>query len=110
MWTPDPAVIVTAEQKAEQAAADSLLAFERAIQAHIDAVAQSRSYRHGDALASYAGSSVPTWAAEAAAFVAWRDAVWLYAHAQLAAVQAQEREQPTVEGLIAELPEIVWPE
>lgn len=110
MWTPDPAVIVTAEQKAEQAAADSLLAFERAIQAQIDIVARARGYHDGVHAASYAASTVPTWAAEVAAFVAWRDAVWLYAHTQLAAAQAQEREQPTVEGLIAELPNIEWPE
>lgn len=109
MWTPDPAVIVTAEQKAEQAAADSLLAFERAIQAQIDAVARARGYHDGAHAASYVVSTNPTWAVEATAFVAWRDAVWAYAYFQLANVQNGEREQPTVAELVSELPDIQWP-
>jgi len=52
---------------------------------------------------------VPQWAAEAAAFAAWRDAVWTYAYAELAKVQAGQRAQPTVTDLIAELPAIIWP-
>ena len=84
--------------------------YAAAVQAHVDAAAQSRGYRDGFALAGYATSTVPTWAAEAAAFVAWRDAVWVYAHEQLALVQAEARAQPPVEDLVAELPAIDWPE
>lgn len=82
--------------------------YAAAIQAHVDQVAASRGYHDGVHLASYATSTVPAWAAEAAAFVAWRDAVWGYAYAQLAAVQAGGREQPTVAGLVAELPQMEW--
>jgi hypothetical protein len=35
--------------------------------------------------------------------------VWVYAYQQLAAVQTGAREMPTVETIIGELPEIVWP-
>lgn len=44
------------------------------------------------------------------AFVAWRDAVWTYAYAELDKVLAAEREQPSVEAFIGELPVIAWPE
>lgn len=84
--------------------------YAAAIQAHVDATAQSQDYHDGVMLASYAASTVPTWAAQAAAFVAWRDAVWAYAYEQLAAVQAELRTQPSIAEMVAELPAIVWPE
>jgi hypothetical protein len=80
-----------------------------AIQSHIDATARSRGYRDGFALAGYVSSTITTWAAEAAAFIAWRDSVWVYAYQELAKVQNGEREQPTIAGLVAELPVITWP-
>lgn len=83
--------------------------YTAAIQAHVDQVAASRGYNDGVHLASYTASTVPAWASEAAAFVAWRDAVWAYAYAQLAAVQDEDRAQPTVAGLVAELPAMTWP-
>lgn len=79
-----------------------------AIQSHIDTTAQSRRYDSGISLATYTTSTIPTYAAEASAFVAWRDAVWLYANGELAKVQNGQR-LPTVSELISELPEIVWP-
>jgi hypothetical protein len=83
--------------------------YAAAIQTHVDQVATVRGYNDGVHLASYAASTVPAWAAEAAAFTAWRDAVWAYAYAQFAAVQAEQRAQPTVAELVAELPDITWP-
>jgi hypothetical protein len=83
--------------------------YARAVQEHVDATARGRGYDSGVSLASYADSAVPIWAAEAAAFVAWRDAVWTYAYAQLALVQAGERDEPTIEALVGELPAIAWP-
>lgn len=84
--------------------------FRVAIQAHVDATAQSRRYDNGISLASYVNSTVPQWAAEATAFVAWRDAVWAYSYAELDKVLNEEREQPTVEDFLAELPAISWPD
>lgn len=81
-----------------------------AIQAHVDAAARSRSYADAVSLASYVASTVPVWAAEAQAFVSWRDAVWMYAHTELGRVLAGERAQPTVSALVAELPAMTWPE
>lgn len=109
MWTPDPASIVTAEQRAAEVREAALDSYRAAIQAHVDGVARSRRYDNGTSLASYVASSNAGWAAEAASFVAWRDAVWAYAYVELDKVLTQQREQPTVEGLMAELPAMVWP-
>lgn len=83
--------------------------YAAAIQAHVDGAARSRGYHDGFALAGYVTSTVPTWADEAAAFIAWRDAVWSYAYGELAKVQAGERAQPTILELVGELPGISWP-
>ena len=93
---PDPAV--------------QIAAFRRAVQAHVDATAQSRDYDSGNSLASYTASTVAAWKAEAEAFVAWRDAVWTFVIERLAQVQAGDVEPPeTAEALIALLPDIEWP-
>nr|WP_321464017.1 hypothetical protein [uncultured Cohaesibacter sp.] len=84
--------------------------FEEAIQTLLDEAAQARRYTSGDTLATYVDSTNSEWVAEAKAFVAWRDAVWLYAYAQLDAVLAGEREQPTIAELVAELPTANWPD
>jgi len=83
--------------------------YRKTAQAHIDAVAGTRNYDSGASMAGYVNSSVPSWAAEAAAFVAWRDAVWVYLFAQIEAVLEGQRSQPTPAGLVAEIPAIEWP-
>lgn len=83
--------------------------YERAIQRHIDQTARERKYSDGTSCAGYVSSTVPGWAAEAHAFVAWRDAVWAYAFAELENVQNGLREPPSVVELISELPKIQWP-
>lgn len=80
------------------------------IEQHIEATAKARQYSSAVSCASYAASNNPAWQAEALAFIAWRDAVWVYAFAELAKVQNEEREPPaSVEAFIAELPDMVWP-
>jgi hypothetical protein len=83
--------------------------YQAAIVAMLDTAAQARRYDNGLSLSTYVGSTNLAWAAEAQAFVAWRDAVWGYAYAELDKVMAGEREQPTVEGLLGELPTLSWP-
>ncbi|TPM39391.1 hypothetical protein FJ951_27175 [Mesorhizobium sp. B2-2-3] len=109
MWTPDPSIISTAAQRAAEAQVTLLASFQTAIQSLVDQTARSRSYADGNALAGYVASTVPAWSAEATAFVAWRDAVWVYAYGELDKVKAGEREVPTVEAFLAELPVIAWP-
>lgn len=85
-------------------------AYSVAIQEHIDATARARKYDSGFALASYANSAI--WGVEVAAFIEWRDAVWLYSIGELAKVKAGERETPTISEFILEIAEqipIEWP-
>lgn len=83
--------------------------YEAAIQNVIDATAREKQFRDGVTLASYVASTVEPWASQAIAFVAWRDNVWQYAYSELSKVQAGDREQPTIEAFLHELPEMVWP-
>lgn len=83
--------------------------YRHAVQRHVDRVAQARLYDSGQSCASYAASTNAAWATEAAAFIAWRDAVWTQALATLAAVEADKIAPPTIAALIGALPEIIWP-
>ncbi|CAN7295705.1 hypothetical protein [Neorhizobium sp. LjRoot104] len=83
--------------------------YQTAIQSMVDETARAQQFNDGVTLASYVNSTVEPWAAQAQAFVAWRDIVWQYAYAEMSKVQAREREQPTVTAFLGELPEIVWP-
>lgn len=84
--------------------------YRSAIQQHIDATAQQRGYDSGVTCASYVGSTNLQWSGEASAFISWRDSVWAHAYAELAKVQAGEREQPSVAEIIDELPAMSWPQ
>ena len=83
--------------------------FSNALQSYIDAVAADIGYGNGIALAIHTTSTVPAWAAEAVTFIAWRDAVWMYAYNELAKVQGGQRPVPTIGQMISELPTINWP-
>lgn len=87
----------------------TIVDYENAIQTLVDSTAREKQFRDGVTLASYIGSTKPKWAAEAQAFVAWRDNVWSYAYGELAKVQAGQRQQPTVEQFLSEIARIAWP-
>ena len=82
--------------------------YKAAFDAHLDSVAQSKSYDNRITIATYAVSTNAVWAAEAQAFIEWRDAALASMFSQLAAVQAGG-DAPTIDEFIAALPEIVWP-
>lgn len=84
--------------------------YEEAIQSLVDQTAREKQFRDGVTMASYVASTNPQWAAEAQAFVGWRDNVWTYAYSELAKVQVGEREQPSVSEFLTEIEPIVWPE
>lgn len=106
----DKSMLITAEQKHAADMAELVATFRYAIQQMIDAKASERQYDSGATLASYVNSTIELWATEAKAFVAWRDAVWLYALAELDKVQKGERDQPSVSDFLAELPAFEWPD
>lgn len=68
--------IKTAEEK--QAEAEAALRDQMAsvIDGAVEAQARALGYNSAAHCASYVNSTVPAWATEATAFVAWRDAVW----------------------------------
>lgn len=83
------------------------------IQAMLDAKARERGYDSLASAVSYVTSTVPAWAAEALVLRDWRDAVWSYALAEMAAVLAGTLEAPTVEAFLAEVSlacPFAWPE
>ena len=83
----------------------------RAVDDHVEQTARERDYSSAVSLASYTASTKPDWAAEAQAFVEWRDAVWEYVYQRLAAVESGEDELPeSIEAFIQDLPAISWPE
>ena len=82
-----------------------------AVDDHIETVAEERDYSSAVSLASYTSSTKSDWAAEAQAFVKWRDDVWEYVFTRLAAVESGEEEPPeSAEAFIQNLPVMVWPE
>jgi hypothetical protein len=95
--------------QAPPSAPPAIADYTAAIVALLDAKAHERRYDGAVSLATYIGSTNPAWASEAAAFVAWRDAVWSYAYAELGKVQLGERPQPTIAEVLKELPEFNWP-
>lgn len=80
--------------------------YRRAVRDHINATAQARGYDDAVSLAVHATSTRPVWAAEAAAFIAWKDDVWDYVFALWA---NPPDPPPSPEDLVALLPEITWP-
>ncbi|NTG07164.1 hypothetical protein [Rhizobium rhizogenes] len=83
--------------------------YTSAIASMMDTKAIDRRYDSALSLSTYLGSTNPQWAAEAQAFIAWRDQVWAYCYAELEKVQSGTRPQPTVAEFLTELPALTWP-
>lgn len=82
--------------------------YENAVQAHLDATAQTRGYDNTYTCLSYLNSTDDIWKRESNAFNAWRDSVWRKAHEILDAFMSGAINQPTIEEVIAQLPKIEW--
>lgn len=80
----------------------------KAVQDYMDVTVQARGYDGIATACTYASSTDATFAAEGAACVAWRDKVWRHCYDALAEVLAGQRDIPTAEELIAELPKLEW--
>ena len=86
------------------------LAFEAALDRHLDATAQARRYDNRITCALRAGYPGP-FQPEGQAFALWMDACNLAAYTLLAEVQAGTRPLPeNAQALIEALPPMVWPE
>ena len=76
----------------------------------MDARARERNYDGIMSVCSYATSSFPKFATEAAACVAWRDAVWAKCYELLDAVKTGGMDIPSEEDFLGMLPAFVWPD
>jgi hypothetical protein len=83
--------------------AQTVKAFEVAIQAELDADAQAKGYDNILSACAYAGAPNP-FQTEAKAFITRRGNVWAYCYGELAKVQAGTREMPTIAQIVSELP------
>lgn len=88
--------------------ADIVADYERALDQHLDAAAQSRRYNDRFTFALRAGYPGP-YHAEAVVFAAWMDDCNAQAYQLLQDVQAGTATLPTVEAFIAALPVLVLP-
>ena len=89
---------------------EQLEAFTAAIQAHLDAFARTRNYDGIMSAATYATSTVPKFRAEGQYAVEARDLTWAKGYEIMDDVVSGTRPMPTLEEVIAELPELKWPE
>lgn len=74
----------------------------------VESVASEKQYSSAVSCASYALSTNLTWKAEAEAFIAWRDSVYVYGMGIISSVQ-QGGAVPTMEEVIAGIPVMTWP-
>jgi len=93
----------------EEYEARAITLFSTAVQDHLDNEARAHVYDGILSLCTYVSSPSEKFSSEGMAGVSWRDACWSYTYQVLGAVKAGERTEPTVEELIAELPDMVWP-
>ena len=88
---------------------EQLEAFTAAIQTHLDLFAQTRNYDGIMSAATYATSTVPKFRAEGQYAVQARDLTWARGYEIMDEVISGARPVPTLEEVIAELPELKWP-
>jgi len=81
----------------------------RAVQQRLDDFARTRDYESILSATSYVTSSVVKFQNEARHAVIVRDNTWTRYFEILAAVRAGARSMPTLDGLLAELPVLTWP-
>jgi hypothetical protein len=92
------------------AALPEVFDYTAAVQATLDAKARERRYDGILSATTYATSTVSKFKAEGQACVEWRDAVWARCYQMMADVEAGKMPHPTVDELLAMLPNLVWPE
>jgi len=99
--TPDPVPQPTTAQ--------IIASLEADVSKYIDSIAQKKGYDSGVSCASYAASTNATFAADAKAFIAWRDSVWTTCQTiENTDLAATPPIVPTSAQVIAALPVAPW--
>lgn len=104
----DATLIEAIENPPAQTVPEFVAAAKVAVQAMLDARAQQAGYDGILSAASYAGESTGAFAAEGAAFQAWRSAVWAACYAALGS-HVEGDPLPTMASFLAELPAYAAP-
>ena len=116
-WTAEEVCFRTVQNREEvDAQADALFfvhsniqtELTAAVQEFMDKTVRTRGYDGIMSACSYVESTDEVFKAEGEACVAWRDACWRYCYDVLALVKTGQRDIPTAEELIAELPALEW--
>lgn len=96
-----------AQEWADQAGERLKASFQTRLEMIIEETAQSKQYSSPASCASYKDSTNPVWAAEANAFIAWRDACYIYAFDYLERAENGEIE-PDLDTFLNGIPVISW--
>jgi hypothetical protein len=110
--TPEEEAEFNARQEAWAAQAPQRMVeqFTINLEQAINDKAAEKSYSSGVSCATYKDSTNSQWAAEAQAFVAWRDSCYEYGYDYLSRAQSGEIHNPTLEDFLNGLPTMIWPE
>jgi hypothetical protein len=94
----------------EEITAAAMAHFDYFVKKHLDAWANTRQYDGIDSLVLYANDHEPNqiWRTEGTRGVQMKSLTWAKCMQIMAAVLSGEREIPTEEGLLAELPALTW--
>jgi len=107
-WDYDPENGFSEPQK-EETQQQLIKRFRALIKNHLSAVATEKEYYNEADIVSYVTSSIAAWKAQAQAFIAWRDQVWVYARQEILKIINGQRTTPSEAEFINELPQITWP-
>lgn len=109
-WFVDYQVVDLSQEELSEAIAVYNKLVSDVVQRHLNIEAQKREYDDILSLCSYRDSSNPLFAAEANVGYQWRDDVWAYCENVRKAVLSGQRDAPTADELISELPKPIWPQ
>lgn len=108
VWTQKWLVRDATPEEQQQATQTRIAEYERALDAHLDATAQTKRYDNRITCAVRAGYPGP-FQVEGQAFAQWMDQCNALGYQIMADVLAGTRPLPTVEEFLGELPAMVWP-
>ena len=83
--------------------------YEEAVQKYLDQTVQEKGYDNVYTCLTYKDDPDPIFSAEASAVLNWRSIVWRTAQGILNSWMHGEIEQPTIQEVISQLPNLTWP-
>ena len=101
--------VVAVPEPEPPTAQDIINKYDTAIENWLDSTVQQRNYKNVESCISYEGDNNPKYAREAEAVKAWRSAVYTQAEVLIAQyIGGDISTVPSIEQIIAELPQLNW--